>query len=172
MVQQIGNTKENKQITLNNIARIAYTSGLNFFINPEEIFYPFLRGIYYTLIGYYVKRISSNSYYIQSYYSTSSLGKYWNNSRKGCSQITSKSSTEIKTVDKNLLCDKDEDEKVVLEYSYRRINRSDTPYNKHKLGLFLIDPPIRTSIDKLSNDFFNYRIVFTPKPGLFPVINE
>ena len=162
--------RENKQITLTDITRIGYASGLNFFTNSENRFTPFLHGIYYTLIGYYVKRISSNSYYVQSFYTTSSSGNYWGNTGRNCdSSASTKSLSEIEDIDKSLVCDKDEDERVVIEYAYRRVNWGNSQYKKHKLGLFLINPPIRTSIDKRPNDFFNYRIIFTPKSGIFPV---
>lgn len=73
MVQQLGNSKSDKTLTKNDLARVAYASGLNFF-HTNTMFNPWPFGIYYAVNYVWVKRINSNSYQFQHCYVTTSAG--------------------------------------------------------------------------------------------------
>ena len=168
MVQQIGNTKENKQLTKSDLAYISYASCLNLF-HTNTMFNPWQFGIYYAMLCHYVKRINSNNYQYQYNCATMSTGNAPNNNSMflNCSS-GSKSLAQVKNMHPDLVCDKDGDERVLITTHYRKANK----FNKNKLGFFILDPRISTSVDGMTNNFFTYEVVITPKPGLFPVKSD
>ncbi|MBQ7674625.1 MAG: hypothetical protein IJT36_09015 [Alphaproteobacteria bacterium] len=168
MLQQIANTRINKQITSFDLARISFASCLNFF-HTQTVFAPWPFGIHYTVNFIWVKRINSNSYQYQ--YSWASTGTW-------CSSVSSmtRNRENIKTITKaevvsqhpDLVCDIDGDERVCIECVYKRHYSS---LNKNQLELFVIEPTTKTDMDGDSICLFLYRLVITPKPGLFPSTN-
>ena len=168
MVQQIGNTKENKQLTKSDLAYISYASCLNLF-HTNTMFNPWPFGIYYAMFCHYVKRINSNNYQYQYNCATMSTGNAPNNNSMflNCSS-GSKSLAQVKNMHPDLVCDKDGDERVLITTHYRKANK----FNKNKLVFFILDPRISTSVDGMTNNFFTYEVVITLKPGLFPVKSD
>ena len=67
MLQQIGNTKTDKQLTKKDFANIAYASCLNFF-HANSMFSPWPFGLYYSVSYEWVKRVNSKSYQFQHNY--------------------------------------------------------------------------------------------------------
>ena len=72
MLQQLKNTKTDKQLTKFDLANVSYSSCLNFF-HTNSMFPPCPFGIYYALVCHYVKRINSNCYKYQLCYATTSI---------------------------------------------------------------------------------------------------
>ncbi len=167
IIQQIKNTKTNKQLSKKDFADIAYASSLNFF-HTNTIFKPWPFGIYYALICAWVKRVNSNSYQYQKCYGTTSTsGASPDGMNQGCTNVETKTSSQIQAINPDLICDKDGEERLVVECCYRKASG----FNKKKLGFFLIEPKLqKDTIDNINN-FFRYQLVITPKPGLFPGTN-
>lgn len=162
MIQHVANTRSDKQLTKGDIGRIAYASCLNFF-HTNTMFSPHPFGLYYVANIYYVKRVNGDNYQFQKSYGTtysattpSKMGK--------ADDVSSKTLAQIEDIDKDLVCDKDGDERLLIECFYRK-----KQFNKNMLGLFVLDPPTNRSIDGMTNNVFINRLIITPKPGLFPV---
>lgn len=163
MVQQVGNTRANKQLVWQDIARIVYASCLNFF-HTDTMFPPWPFGIYYNVDMFWVRRIDESKYEYQWCYksfsknSTEVLRNAW------CKAVTTKTSAEIEALHPDLICDTNGNERLLIECCYRKKSH----YDKKKLGFFILDPQTIKSGDGESNNLFLYRLVITPKPGLFP----
>ena len=165
IIQQIGNTRTDKQLTKYDFGRIAYASGLNFF-HTGAMFTPYPFGIYYAVCFFWVKRINENSYqYQKSHGTTSSAGTSPAEINQNCSRLQTKTKKEITEMHHDLICDNDGDEKLLIEVSYRKNSRY---YNRNKLGFFILEPKIQSSLDGINNSFFKCILIITPKPGLFP----
>ena len=171
MIQQIGNTRAEKQITIDDFARMTYASCLNLFHTDTMFSHKF--GIYYIVYFFYVKRLSSNKYQYHSGYATTSkklgVDLLSGINRISNSEIDTFSSTYIKSIHPDLICDQDGDERVLLECFYH-----DYGFNKSKLNLLLLEPKWGTASRTAHNDRGNfcYKLVITPKPGLFPIKSE
>ena len=161
MVQQLKNNKADKQLTLNDLAKISYASSLNLF-HTNSMFSPWPFGIFYSLDLYYVKRLSSNNYQQQQIWATTESGNSPNTMFKGCTNPTTKTRNEIEAIYSDLVCNKDGDERLALLCRYRRMN-----FEKSKIGLFLIEPNTAAKYNR--SEFLIYWLVITPKPGLFPI---
>ena len=168
MVQQIGNTKSDKQLTKTDLANIAFSSSLNFFHN-NTMFRPNLLGLYYAVSYEWVKRINENSYKFQHCYSTTSYGDSPSNMNKGYTETTTITKSEVAAKNTDLVCSNDGDERVCIECCYRKPDYSGYVFKKNNLGFFILNPVKKTGIDGMTNNFFFYQILITPKPGLFPV---
>ena len=153
-------------MTKKDIARITHASGLNFF-HTNAMYDPWPFGIYYVLDCFYVKRINSNSYQYQEVYGTTQVANVPDNIGR-LRSVTTKTLAEVQEICPDLVCNRDGDERLLIEGSYRRrgnANESD----KSKLGFSLLKPKPIKSADGYSNSFFLYQLVIVPKPGLFPV---
>ncbi len=159
MIQQIKNTKSDKQLTKNDLYYVIYASCLNFFHN-NTMFKPYPLGIYYCVDLHYVKREDSNSY--QYYYYRFSTGAGGTTFSTGMwSRLQSsgtKSSADIEKIHPHLLCSKNYDERLLILCAYG--TTVNTRPHRSKLGFFILNP------NYYSN--FQYKLVITPKPGLFP----
>ena len=154
MVQQLGNT---------DCAHIAFASCLNFF-HTNSMFEPSPFGIIYVAHFYYVKRINNNSYQYQKCFGATQNATSVQTMNKYCSSVTQKTLAQIQSLHPDLVCNKDGEERVLIECVYRARNYT----SKSQLGFFLLEPrTIRSTLDN-SYNFFSYCIVITPKPGLFP----
>lgn len=161
IIQQIANTRTNKQLTKADLNRATFASCLNFF-HTKSMFYPWPFGIYYVARFHYVKRESDNNYKYN--YWECSIGSnaksvdawMWN------SKLTSanKSSNEIEAIHPDLICYKNGEERLLITCFYGATKN--TNFTKSKLGLFLLEPKFN-----LDGNFV-YKFVITPKPGLFP----
>ena len=160
MIQQLKNTKTDKQFTQNDLARVAYASCLNFF-HTNSMFNPWSLGIYYALDYTYVKRLSADSYQYQAGYATMSKGTSPSTMNKSCGQLLTKTQNEVQAFHQDLICDNDGEERLLIVCYYRKTGS----FTKSKLGFFLLNPKI---------EFYNfvYKLVITPKPGLFPGKHE
>ena len=66
----------------------------------------------------------------------------------------------------DLVCDRDGDERLLVEALYRA--KGDLKSLKRGLGFFLLEPKNTKGTDGY-NALFLYKLVIVPKPGLFPV---
>ena len=158
MLQQIRNTKSDKQLTQNDLARIAYASCLNLF-HTNSMFKPWPLGMYFAIDFWWVKRISENNYRLQTGWGTTASGNSPNGMTKNIGDRNAQTFEGVKGIHPDMLCDKDGEEKLMIDCSYRKVN-----FNKSKLGFFIITPQSSYA----SNYLFRYTLVITPKPGLFP----
>ena len=172
MIQQLGNTRTDKQLTIDDFARITYASGLNFFHTDTMFSHAF--GIYYLMYFFYVKRDSENSYQFQSGYTTTSPKESENTlinrlNRFADKTATGKTKSYIESIHSDLVCEKDGEERVLLECFYHKYG-----FNKSKLGFFLLEPSwgIAERAKHNARGNFFYKLVIIPKPGLFPIKSE
>ena len=165
MVQHISNTRTDKQLTQNDLKRITYASCLNLF-HTNTMFNPWPLGICVVIEFRYVKRINSDNYQFQSLWTAISLGKTSGtvidrvDSSAGSVSIVTQS--QIQSYHKDLVCEKDNDERLLITYYYRKKN-----YSKNKLGFFILDPRVIPGRG-WAGDLFTYNMVISLKPGLFP----
>ena len=160
MIQHVTNNRTDKRLTKKDIARITHASGLNFF-HTNTVYVPYPFGIYYVLDCFYVKRINSNNYQYQQVYGSTLSAKTLNDMGSATS-VTTKTLAQVQAMCPDLVCDKDGDERVLVEAIYRGSS------DKRKLGFFLLQPKIKKTTDGY-NASFSYKLVIVPKPGLFPV---
>ena len=161
MIQQLRNTRSDKQLKLNDMARISYASCLNFF-HTSSMFSPWPLGIFYSLDIYYVKRLDSSTYLHQQCWATTEAGTSPSNMFKGRTGTWQITTTQATAIHPDLICDKDNDERVLIRCRYRKMN-----FTKSKLGFFLIEPKAETLYNQAN--FIEYKLVITPKPDLFPI---
>ncbi len=158
MVQNITNTRSDKQITKQDLARIAYASGLNFF-HTNSMFAPYPLGVYYMVYFSYVKRISSNEYQISDSFWSSLVTTH--EAKLGYSAVMTKTKDYVQKVPE-LVCQNDGEEKLAIHCTYRIENKN--------LGFLIRQPksfPFSTPFVGSSASFVG-KVVITPKPGLFP----
>ena len=164
MLQQLGNTRTDKQLTSTDCAHIAFASCLNFF-HTNSMFEPSPFGIMYVAHFYYVKRINNNSYQYQKCFGATQNATSVQTMNKYCSSVTQKTLAKIQSLHPDLVCNKDGEERVLIECVYRAARNYKS---KRQLGFFLLEPrTIRSTLDN-SDNFFSYCIVITPKPGILP----
>ena len=163
MLQQIGNTKTDKQLHKEDFGRISYASCLNLF-HTNSMFSPWSLKMYYVVACYCVKRISSNSYKFQHCFGSTSRGSTPSEMFQQCGSVLTRTSDQVKKMHKDLICDKDDEERVVIECIYREAGKN--------LGFFILKPNVsKVALDGYAGNAFIYYLVITPKPGLFPGIN-
>ena len=163
MIQNLGNTRTDKQLTTSDLARISFASCLNLF-HTNTMFRPWPLGIYYGINYRYVKRLEANSYQYQHSWGSTSGGNKPTNIQKGAdSTMSTKTASQVQGIHPDLICYKDGEERLVVEVVYRR-----TSFDKSKLGFLLMVP--KNSSD--GSNLLQYKFVITPKPGLFPVVNK
>ena len=164
MLQQLGNTRTDKQLTSSNLSRISYVSCLNFF-HTNTMFKPWSLGIYYVVSFLWVKRVDDNSYQFQHCWASTAGGTSPSGINKSCPNVSTKSRSTIELTYPELICEKDGDEKVLVVCYYRK---KTSLFSKHELGFVLLEPNIKRGPDGSTNNFFIYSLVIRPKPGLFP----
>ena len=165
MVQQIGNIRTNKQLTASDMQNVTYASCLNLF-HSQSMFPPFSLGIFYSACFNWVKRIDSNSYSWQQGWATTIVGNSPATIHAFFGGVYTKNLAQIKSIHADLVCEHDGDERLLIICAYRRSPN----FNKSLLGFFLLEPRLGTNAFYGANSqaFFEYMIVITPKPGLFP----
>ena len=166
MIQQIGNTRSDKQLTANDIGQIAFASCLNFF-HTNTMFDPWPLGVFYSFDFFWVKRINSDSYQWQTVYGTTQKSR-GNSPATMLISVGNVLTITAKQVISNakcseLLCDKDGEERVMILCCYRRTSA----FSKQKLGFFILEPQLAKGIVSVSA-FFYHQLAIAPKPGLFP----
>ena len=177
MVQQITNNRTNKQLTITDLGRITYASFLNFFHLAKEMYVPMPLGLNPRMGYFWVKKTADNTYQYQvvesrpntnkGYDDTSSLLLY-----KEFHEVTTKTETQVKELLPDLVCDNIGDEKAVIWAVLQQIAGT---FTKEKAGFFVM--PIKGFSGFGFSDayvatvkgHFQYKLVFTPKPGLFPI---
>lgn len=162
MIQHVTNKRTDKRLTKKDIARITHASGLNFF-HTNAMYDPWPFGIYYLIDCFYVKRINSNSYQFQEIWGSTVSARTPNDMGRAAS-VTTRTLAQVQAMCPDLVCDKDGDERLIVEAIYRNRN-----FNKSKLGFFLLEPKNNTQGTDGNNALFLYKLVIVPKPGLFPV---
>ena len=160
MVQQLGNTRTNKQLTHKDLARISYASCLNLF-HTNSMFSPYPLGIYFAIDYDWVKKIEANKYQHKQCWGTTSGTSPQNMSNSSGNAISTKTEEKIEAIHSDLVCNGIGEEKLLISCYYRKVGGS---FNKSKLGLFIMDP-------QFGAYDFKYKIIITPKPGLFPVVD-
>ena len=163
MVQQVTNTRTDKQLTEKDLARIAYASCLNLF-HTNSMFDPWPLGIEFCIDFDWIKKTDKDKYEMRRTWGSTGIGNSPNNmsndtrakEEKTLDQLI-KAHPEYKPLQSESFCYKVGDERLVISCYYRPKN-----FNKSKLGLFLMNPSFG-SYD------FGYHLIITPKPGLFPV---
>ena len=168
MIQQVANTRTTKALTLKDIINVSYASCLNFF-HTNTMFSPWKFNVFPVAYYFWVKRIDSSNYQYQSCYASGYYGKTPAGMNQHFDTVKTKKISDIQAMHPDLICDKDGDERVCIEYVYRF---PPSPYDPKKLG-FIIMRPSRSakSIAGTDRSIFRYTIVITPKPGLFPIAN-
>ena len=160
MIQQLANTRTNKQLTKQDLNRIVYASSFNFF-HINSMFNPWPFGVYISVCFWHLKRENSNNYkYHRWLCSTGGGGKTFSENGMWNDPLTSqnKSLTDVQKLHPDLVCNTDGDEKLLISVSYGITNA--TKFTKSKLGFFILEPDCWRD--------FTYKIIITPKPGLFP----
>ena len=161
MLQQLSNTRTDKQLTRQDLRRVIYASCLNLFHN-NTVFNPYPLGIYYKVNFYYVKRESESDYKLYNCsFDTGGGGSSFGNggmyngglSHNDCSR------SQVELISPDLVCNKNGDERLLIECIYRQIG-----FEKSKLGFFLVTPKTLKNLKAL----MTYRLVIALKPGLFP----
>ena len=167
MVQHVTNKRTDKHLTKKDIARITHASGLNFF-HTNTMYVPHPFGIYYLVDFFYVKRISSDSYQFQEVWGSTVSAKTLKDTGHATS-VTTKTLAQIQAMCPDVVCDKDGEERVLVEVNYRSTTADASKFDKSKLGFFLLKPKGIKGTDGYDNSLFLYKLVIVPKPGLFPV---
>lgn len=163
MIQNVSNTRSDKQLTAADLARITYASCLNFF-HTNSMFNPWPFGIGYSIDFWYVKRLNSNNYQYQESWATTEGGT---SMVKAVDNPQTKTLREIENKSTDLVCNNDGEERLILICNYRKMPNS----NKSKIGLFLLDPQLVKGgihTTHVRPDLLYHQIVIIPKPGLFP----
>ena len=161
MVQHISNTRTDKQLTVNDLARISYASCLNLF-HTNTMFNPWPFSIFFAIDFDYVKRVSENEYYYERNWGTTDSGDSPQNMFRGKDTHNTSNvkytKSQVASIYPNLICNKDGEEKLLISCYYRN---APTGVDNSKLGFFILNPKI---------EFYNfvYHLIITPKPGLFP----
>ena len=163
MIQQVGNTKNSKQLTHSDIQRISYASCLNFFSTNKMFKFQF--GVYYSMNCYWVKRINNDNYQFQECYANTGSGIAPSEMSYAVFGTSSKTLKQIQEIHSDLICNKDGDERLIIECAYRWYGKVQ---RKKELGFFILTPPLILGLNKNNPSAFLYQIVITPKPGLFP----
>ena len=173
MLQQLGNTRTDKQLSINDICRIAFASCLNLF-HTNVMFKPHPFGIYYLAYFYYVKRISSDNYQYQTFWTTTGNSGLDSNiltdrTNKSVGKIAKRSQLQIEAIHPDLVCQNDGEERLLIECWYNKVSG----FSKSKLGLFILEPNFGTAgiANRNGRGNFSYSLVITSKPALFPVKN-
>ena len=162
MIQQISNTRSNKQISDQDITHIAYASHLNLF-GTSPLF-----GITMKVCLFYVKKVGNDSYQYQA----SAMGSENIVDINRTTRTQNYSAMIAKCPSLNhpdMLIENIGDEKLLIECLYYK----SSSYSKNKLGFFIISPKFG-GMSRYSSyrGNFAYRIVITPKPGLFPIVSD
>ena len=171
MIQQIGNMRTNKQLTMRDIKQIAFAGTLNLF-HSNSMFYPYPFGVQPMLYCQYIKRISKNEYKWQGFFvnavntstSPDTLGGAPHN------DYPNKTSTEIADIHPDMVCYNDGEERLLINVWLHRTDAANI--SSSKLGFFFLQPVWGVNWYRIDNKgSFSYAIVITPKLGLFPVKN-
>ena len=94
MIQQINNSKANKQLSISDMKRIVFAGGLNLF-HTNSMFYPYPLGTTPHAYFQYVKRVDSNTYNYQNFW----VNAYESNSSSSPATLDGDSSpTSTKTL--------------------------------------------------------------------------
>ncbi|MBQ7673948.1 MAG: hypothetical protein IJT36_05430 [Alphaproteobacteria bacterium] len=176
MLQQITNSRQNKQLTKMDLKRITYASHLNLF-HGNTMYDPYPFGIYPVIFFIYIKRIDSNCYLYQNY-RVNSHTNYSNQSLQMSAYFNPEetiTSTTLQEISADLICNNDGEERVLI-WSFYCHHTSHSNYDKSKLGLFIL--PLKSgtwstpsAASTIVRSYFECKLVITPKPGLFPVAN-
>ena len=159
MLQQLKNTKANKQLTKQDLAKITYASCLNLF-HTNSMFYPWSLGILYRVNFYHVKREAQNNYnYFFCSIDTGNGGINFGNGMYISPFVyRNYTQTQVEAIHADLICNKNGDERLLIECCYVQVG-----FFKSKLGFFIIEPKENKNL----NILMKYKLVIVPKPRLF-----
>lgn len=141
--------------------------------HTNTMYSPWPLGLEPNIYWIYAKRINANEYQCQfnRIYHTHSYSASSINMNNCFGSLHTKTPAQLQAISPDLICDNDGDERVLVWAFYLPY----TDWNKMKMGFFIL-PIAKTSYT--ANDTsvsvgvnFQYKVVFTPKPGLFPVKN-
>ena len=164
MLQQLGNTRTDKQLSINDICRIAFASCLNLF-HTNAMFKPYPFGIYFLAYYDFVKKNDNGNYQYQQVWLTTGRGrattKLFDGMNSGVKSLTM-TPAQVEARDPDLICNNIGEERLLIKCWYGVVNEGKY-FKKSQLGLFILEPALG------GNGNFSYSLVITPKPGLFPV---
>ena len=126
------------------MARIVYARFLNFF-HTLTMFLPYPFGIYYLVHFCNVKKMSNGNYQYQHILITTGKGgKPHPVNAMFCSfgSVETKTSALIEEIHQDLVCYNSGEEHLFINCWYANSSVNLYPYNKSKLGLFLLEPKI------------------------------
>ncbi|MBQ7674398.1 MAG: hypothetical protein IJT36_07820, partial [Alphaproteobacteria bacterium] len=130
--------------------------------HTNTMFNPWPFSIFFAIDFDYVKRVSENEYYYERNWGTTDSGDSPQNMFRGKDTHNTSNvkytKSQVASIYPNLICNKDGEEKLLISCYYRN---APTGVDNSKLGFFILNP----KIDWYS---FSYKILITPKPGLFP----
>ena len=162
MIQHVTNKRTDKQLTMSDLARITYASCLNLF-HTNSMFYPNPLGLYLLTRYHYVKRINQNSYQLHKCYCATSRHSI-KDMDKNFGALQTVTAADVEAIHPDLICSNDGEERVYICSVYKKAYDS----IKSKLGFLLLEPKTENN-SGAHGVCFQYGIVITPKPGLFPV---
>ena len=161
MIQNLGNTRTDKQLTTSDIGRISLASCLNLF-HTNAMFNPWPLGIYYVVDYRYVKRVDANSYQYQHSWASFAVGTTPKDMNNGVDSIYTKDAGQIQRTNLDLICYNNGEERLEIQVCYRYKKN----FDKSKLGFLFMTPKA------INSNLLEYKFVITPKPGLFPMVNK
>ena len=172
MIQHLSNLRTDKQLTVDDMKRIFYACSLNLF-NNLGMFKPHSLGIFPNICFYYVMRKGSDSYYYQTGLLKADGGDNGGIIAGVGYLIAARTVSYSAMISKcpsldnpDMVLDKGGDSKLLIEYFYG----ASSSFDKNKLGFFILTPKLGNNSRYGSyRGNFAYRLVITPKPGLFPV---
>lgn len=167
MVQQLGNTRTNKQLSIGDMGRISFASCLNLF-HTNTMFKPCPFGIRPSMRFYYVKKISNDEYQYQFCYANTEVTPNTSGALKmstSCDSIQTIKQAKVEAIHSDLVCYNVGEERLLIVYFYWPYN-----FDKSKLGFYMLKPKSAYKVldDNIVGNFV-YNLVITPKPGLFPI---
>ena len=165
MLQQIKNTKSDKQLTKEDFGRIAYASCLNFF-HTNTMFTPWPFGVFYDTTFAYVKKIDSGTYQYQMTWACTLEGTSPSGIYTQCGSVVTRTQAQVEAIHPDLVCNNIGEERVLISCYYRKHHIGFK--NKGQLGFFILEPKTMTATNGRTAIFFMYDLVITPKPGFFP----
>ena len=168
MIQQISNTRSNKQINTENLSFITHASCFNLFDTKSF-------GIMMKVCLFYVKKVGDDSYTYQAI-SFGTADPFGTNvdqlANVGATRTQNYSAmiTKCPSLDRtDMFIENVGDEKLLIECFYH----PSASYSKNKLGFIILSPEFGSiSRYKSNRGNFAYRLVIIPKPGLFPVVSS
>lgn len=135
MLQNYGNVKNTKELTIDSMKSLIVVSAYNFF-HTGSMFYPYPFGLSWAGTISYVKKLSADSYYLQQYNLDTNIGDTDSRNlprladRITCTRSSGKNINTIQLLDisEDLAIDKVNGEKIVIDVAFKAVgDKGDSP---------------------------------------------